>query len=47
MMKWSMRWRIKSVPISMIMAGRRKAALQAAGDVLAIDHNAAPLQRRM
>ncbi|SFI50490.1 hypothetical protein SAMN05216304_1021045 [Bosea sp. OK403] len=47
MMKWSMVWRIKSVPLSVIVAGRREATLQAAGDVLTIDHNAAPLQRRM
>jgi hypothetical protein len=42
-MKRSMRWRIKLVPLSMIIAGRRKATLQAASDVLSIDHNAAPL----
>jgi hypothetical protein len=47
MMKRSMSWRIKLVPLSVIIAGRRKAMLQAAGDVLTIDHNAAPLQRSM
>jgi hypothetical protein len=47
MMKWSMRWRIKLVPLSVIVAGRWEATLQAAGNILTIDHNAAPLQRRM
>jgi hypothetical protein len=46
-MTWSMVWRIKLEPISTIVACRRERALQAAGDVLMIDHNAAPLQRRM
>jgi len=35
-------WRIKLVPPSMIVAGRWEATLQAAGNILTIDQNAAP-----